>query len=774
VASKLYEIAFQIGGKLQASLGKSVTTAGGQLDKLGQQIAQLEKAKGTSDRFRALHNEIDATKLKLRQAEAEMRKLDGEMRATSAPTAQLSRQFADAQAKVAALRTQFRGEVTDLKSVQAAMGAAGMSARTLAADNAKLAANLAKAQAAQQKMRENLGARAANSKNLEAARGGVRGSIGNVLGAIAAASPFALALKVTADFEDSMVRAGALARATDGELATLTDTARKLGRDTRFSATQAATGMQFLAQSGFKTNEIIQAMPGMLNIAAAGAVDLGTAADITSNILRGFGMRADESSRLGDVLTNTFTNSSTNLSMLGDTMKYVGPIAKSLGVSLETTAAAAGLLGTAGIKGEQAGTSMRAMLLRLAAPTSAGKKKLLAAGFDAGDMKQMGAASNALKALKVETTDAKGNLLPLATILSNLSAKTAKFGTAAKAGIMKAIFGMEAATAATVLVGEAGSGNLQKFSTMVARSGTASEIAAKQNATLKGQWDNLKGSVEDLGIQVGYTLMPALKGLVDNMVPVVNNVTTWLQEHPKLTEALVLGSAALITAAVGAAALGLAYNGVKVAALAAKGAMLLMNVATWQAAAAWIAVNAPLLLAVVGIAGLAYAAYKLYEAWNPVSQWFAELWDDALDGVGKYLDSIKTLAKVAKFIPGLSGLAGAVDIIPDIGTNHRAERNRKFNEDALNRQAPYSSLGGPMREDYTAPWSMLDGAGKLAGSGAKRGGDQTVNQTVNITLPPGTHPDVEAAVKRAMASGGDALQNAVKQMFQQQQRLAPE
>lgn len=765
MASKLYQIAFEIGGKLQGSLGKSVFTAAGQLDKLGKQISSLEKAQGTSNRFRALHKEIDDTKLKLRQAEGALTHMGS---AVGPMTAAMAHSFDAATSRVAKLKNELHSQLVEMKGVKASMATSGIRAGSFSADTAKTAASLATAQKAQQRIREREGKKVAAKENLKDAKGKFASSMGNVVAAAAAASPFAIAVKLTADFEDSMVRAGALAKATDEEMAQLTNTARKLGRDTRFSATQAATGMQFLAQSGFKVNEVIAAMPGMLNIAAAGAVDLGTAADVTSNILRGFGMRADESSRLGDVLTNTFSNSSTNLTMLGDTMKYVAPISKSLGVSLEATAAAAGLLGTAGIKGEQAGTSMRAMLLRLAAPTSAGKKKLLAAGFDAKELSQMGAASNALRALKVDTTDAKGNLLPLATILSKLSAKTAKFGTAAKAGMMKAIFGMEAATAATVLVGEAGSGNLQKFTRAVATSGTAAEIAAKQNATLKGQWDNLYGSVEDLAIQVGYTLMPTLKGFVNATVPIINKVTEWLQLHPQLTDVLVLGSAALVTGALAAAALGLAFSGVQVAVAAAK--------------VAFYAMNPEILLAVAAVAGLAYIAYQLYEAWNPIEDWWDNLWD------GLYNKMASIVNKITPYLRMLGMDA------PDMATgaiNSRArytERVLKDFDSWGQNSTLFELTDRRVRSaapDEEAPWltkSPKSGGGaglsgaleKLQrGSSGKRGGDTiTVHHSPNITIPPGTPPDVEAAVKRALASGGDSLQGALKSLFANDRRKA--
>ena len=128
-------------------------------------------------------------------------------------------------------------------------------------------------------------------------------------------------------------RLALVSRASDSELKALTATARNLGATTNWSASDAADGMQYLAMAGFSANQTISAMPGMLSLASAGAIDLGSAADIASNILTGFNMKADEMGQLGDVLTNTFTTSNTNLQMLGETMKYVAPVAAATGVT---------------------------------------------------------------------------------------------------------------------------------------------------------------------------------------------------------------------------------------------------------------------------------------------------------------------------------------------------------------------------------------------------------------------------------------------------------
>ncbi len=303
-----------------------------------------------------------------------------------------------------------------------------------------------------------------------------------------------MAVKTTADFESAMSRVGALSGATGKQLESMTQTAEHLGATTAFTATQAAEGMQFLAMAGYKTNEIIAAMPGLLATAAAGQTDLATTADITSNILSGFGLQAEETARVADVLTKAFTNSNTDLEMLGYTMKYVAPIAHASGQSLESVAAAAGLLGNAGIQGTQAGTSLRRMLTRLAGPPKAAREEL----HDLG----------------VTVEDAKGNMKPLAQIIGELAEATKDMGEADRLAAISRISGVEASSAMLALM-DAGQGKIEAFTKELENSGgTAEEIAKKQLENLKGQLTYLKSALEGAAIAIGTALLPALKLIV--------------------------------------------------------------------------------------------------------------------------------------------------------------------------------------------------------------------------------------------------------------------
>jgi len=310
------------------------------------------------------------------------------------------------------------------------------------------------------------------------------------------------AVKTTADFESAISRVGALSGATDKDLESLTNTAKDLGATTSFSASQAAEGMSYLAMAGYDTNDIIASMPGLLSAAAAGQTDLATTADITSNILSGFGLQAEETARVADVLTKTFTSSNVDLSMLGETMKYVAPTAKAMGISLEEVAAASGILGNAGIQGSMAGTSLSMSLTRLASPTKE--------------------ASDLMKQLGFNAFNAEGEMLPLNKIIENLQTSTADLTDEQRMHAISTIFGAESMKSMLTLM-EAGPETLSKFTKELETSGgTADEIAQKQLDNLNGQLTILKSGLEAAAIAIGTALLPFIKMLVSGIQSLVD------------------------------------------------------------------------------------------------------------------------------------------------------------------------------------------------------------------------------------------------------------
>ncbi|MDA1478274.1 phage tail tape measure protein [Bacillus changyiensis] len=333
---------------------------------------------------------------------------------------------------------------------------------------------------------------------------------GKALSAIGAAGTVGIGLtvKAAADFEKAMSRVGALANATNEQMGELTETARHLGATTQFTDGQVAEGMQYLAMAGYKTNQIVGAMPGLLATAAAGQTELGVTADIVSDILTEFHIKAEDTNRVADAMTYTFTNSNATLQEIGQTMKYAAPAAKTAGLSMEELAAATGIMANSGIKADMAGTALRSTLTRLAAPP-----------------KQTG---NAIDELGLKVTDSTGKLRPLADIIGQINEKTKNYTETEKIRIAKQIAGQHALSGFITLM-HAGKDKLQEFTKEVENSGgTAEKVAKKQMDNLSGSLEYLKSATNNAVITLGNQFLPVIRATADGLTKMVS----WFDSLP--------------------------------------------------------------------------------------------------------------------------------------------------------------------------------------------------------------------------------------------------
>ncbi|WP_025698102.1 phage tail tape measure protein, partial [Paenibacillus forsythiae] len=322
---------------------------------------------------------------------------------------------------------------------------------------------------------------------------------------IAIAAVITKAVQTAAAFEQSMQNVKAITEAVGEEFDDLRQNAIKLGAQTKFSASQAADAMAELGQAGFKTKEIIAAMPGVLSLAAAGNVDLATTADIASSILRGFGLQATETSLVVDVLAKSSIDTNASVTDLGMAMKYVAPVAAAMGLSIEETTAAVGELSNAGIKGEQAGTSLRAILLALASPSKE--------------------AAFYMDRLGVSIKDSAGNIVPLSNLIGQLTSVWGRLTQAQQADVAATLVGREAASGFIALI-EAGQGSLVKYTeSLQGAGGTAERVAGTQMDTLKGSVDNMTSALESAGITVGDMFLPAVREATEGITALLTGFT---------------------------------------------------------------------------------------------------------------------------------------------------------------------------------------------------------------------------------------------------------
>ncbi|MBB1251844.1 phage tail tape measure protein [Streptomyces alkaliterrae] len=427
------------------------------------------------------------------------------------------------------------------------------------------------------------------------------------------------ALKMGGDFQSSMNKVKAVSGATGKQFDEMSALAKKLGSTTQYSANEAAQAMGFLSMAGFDATETMDALPGVLDLAAAGSLDLAEAADTASNILSGYGFKAKDIGRVNDILAKTFTSANVDLAMLGESFKYVGPVASSAGLKFSETSAAIGLLGNAGIQGSEAGTALRGSIARLLKPT--------------------GEVSDTLNKLGVSVTDSNGKLLPLVDIVRQLEE------SGADTADMMAIFGLEAGPAMQALVSQ-GSKALGKLTNELDNSGgTAKRVAETQMEGFNGAVKRLQSAFEGLMIAIAEAgLLDFATKLAEKLGTLAARFGDWVQNHKPQIEAAFRGIASAFDVAVAAAkgvidaAVWIMQNWRPLSPLIAGIAALLLitlipplvasglaALATGaQMAAAWIAAMGPvawIIAAVVALAALILAN------WDTIKKWTAAAWE---------------------------------------------------------------------------------------------------------------------------------------------------
>src|SRR5699024_4625927 len=309
------------------------------------------------------------------------------------------------------------------------------------------------------------------------------------------------ALKVGMDFEAGMSRVQAISGATGEEFEALSAQARELGETTRFSATEAASGQEFLAMAGFETNQIISAMPGLLDLAAAASMDLGRAADVASNIISGFGYEAEDAGRVADVLAQGASSANTNVEQLGDAMATVAPVASALGLDVEELTAAVGHMSDSGIQGSQAGRMLRQGLLRLASPT--------------------GAAADLIDELGINVFDADGNMKDLYDVVGELEDGLSGMSAQAQTAALSTMFGSQSVAGWTALI-DRGSDELENYtSELEGAEGAASDMAATMQDNAQGAMIELRSAAEGAGIALAEHMIHTVTRLTEQATEMV-------------------------------------------------------------------------------------------------------------------------------------------------------------------------------------------------------------------------------------------------------------
>nr|DAX37126.1 MAG TPA: minor tail protein [Caudoviricetes sp.] len=323
---------------------------------------------------------------------------------------------------------------------------------------------------------------------------------------LATAGIGALSVKTAADFESAMSQVSAISGATGNDLNALKDKAKEMGMTTKFSAKESADALKYMAMAGWDTKKMLDGLPGVMNLAAASGEELGTVSDIVTDAMTAFGLKADQAGHFADVLAMASSKSNTNVSLLGESFKYAAPLAGAMGYSVEDVGTALGIMANAGIKGSEAGTTLRSALTRLASPTKDVVK--------------------GLNMLGLEVKDVQGLSLDETLMVFRNSFK--KLDKTQKAQASSMIFGKTAMSGMLAVINASDKDYEGLLDNMYKADGAAKKMADTMNDNLNGQIILLKSALEALAIKIGDILLPFIKELVthiQNFVDFLNGLS---------------------------------------------------------------------------------------------------------------------------------------------------------------------------------------------------------------------------------------------------------
>ena len=521
---KEYELLF----KLQAVLGGNFNTvfqsALNTTKQMQNSLTKLNSITGKIDAYKKQEAALESNRQKLERLTAEHDKLQREMSETAAPSEELRQKMAKNEKQIAATTAKIETQEQRLQTLGSELSAAGVNTANLSAENERLAKTYDKVKKSQEEIAKVNTALEQNNTSI----GNTKKQLAGVIGTAAAlgAAIYAGPVKKSRELEAQMSTVKAISNATTEDMTRLTDMAKHMGATTQFTAVEAGKALEYMAMAGWKTDQMLGGLPGIMNLAAASGEDLGQVSDIVTDALTAFNMTADQSGRFADVLAQASSNANTNVSMMGATFQKVAPVAGTLGYSVEDMSLGIGLMANASVKAETAGTSLKTALANMAKPT-----------------KQMKAY---MDKYGISLTNADGSMKTFREVIDNLRSGLGGLSKTEKTAAATAIFGKESFAGMLAIV-NASDADFKKVSDAVNNAaGAAERMAAIKLDNLEGDVTLLKSATDGLQTAIGDALLPTFRAGTQQLTKFVSNLTEFINANPELVRTIVKVTAGLL------------------------------------------------------------------------------------------------------------------------------------------------------------------------------------------------------------------------------------
>ena len=617
---KEYELLF----KLQAALGGNFNTvfqsALNTTKQMQNSLTKLNSITGKIDAYKKQEAALESNRQKLERLTAEHDKLQREMSETAAPSEELRQKMAKNEKQIAATTAKIEAQEQRLQTLGSELSAAGVNTANLSAENERLAKTYDKVKKSQEEIAKVNTALEQNNTSISNTKTQLAGVIGTAaaLGAAIYAGP----VKKSRELEAQMSTVKAISNATTEDMTRLTDMAKHMGATTQFTAVEAGKALEYMAMAGWKTDQMLGGLPGIMNLAAASGEDLGQVSDIVTDALTAFNMTADQSGRFADVLAQASSNANTNVSMMGATFQKVAPVAGTLGYSVEDMSLGIGLMANASVKAETAGTSLKTALANMAKPT-----------------KQMKAY---MDKYGISLTNADGSMKTFREVIDNLRSSLGGLSKTEKTAAATAIFGKESFAGMLAIV-NASDADFKKVSDAVNNAaGAAERMAAIKLDNLEGDVTLLKSATDGLQTAIGDALLPTFRAGTQQLTKFVSNLTEFINANPELVRTIVKVTAGLLAFKAAALTAKLGFLELKGGVLTIQKVMALFKGKT----------------ALAGVEAVGFAG-KVKGVAKSVTGYFGGI-GSAAGGVGRAFGQMFSGTKIGGALSKIGGAAGGI------------------------------------------------------------------------------------------------------------------
>ena len=544
-AAKQFELIFQLTARLGPNFSQSFKNASKTMKLLQNDLRGASQKLKDVSAYQKQQNAVEKSRQRVNGLQAEHERLTREIEETGQATPELTKQLQANEKALQKAQDATAREEERLGELSNTLREAGVNTDNLGRDTDELRQRYERLEQSQRKVQEITEKQAANKQAISQTKAQLGGLIGTA--AAVGAAIYSGPVKKAAEFQGQMSTVQAISGATGKKLQRLSEKAKQMGASTKFTATEAGQAMEYMAMAGWKTKDMLGGIEGVMNLAAASGEDLAATSDIVTDAMTAFGLAADgttngvaNATHFADVLAQASSNANTNVGMMGETFKYVAPVAGSLGYSIEDTATMIGVMANSGIKASNAGTALRSIMTRLSTDAGASSK-------------QLGALGILTERLGVQFYDSKGDVRDLSAVIGETREAWKGLTKEEQNNYAKKIAGQSGISGFLALM-NAEQKDFDKLTESINNAdGAAKKMADTKLDNLNGQITLMQSAWDALQVSLGELLLPTLTNVVGKVTDVLNVANDFVSKNPETVK----GIAKIVAGLVGLKASGL-------------------------------------------------------------------------------------------------------------------------------------------------------------------------------------------------------------------------